>query len=157
MMMGEAKRRGVGALVFLWFYALINSLSKTLYYKGSRRFLNLKILYFGGQKSGKSNLAKERATLLGRNKKPIFIATYDNSFGDLSMQKRVQNHQKERGDSFITVEETLYLDRVIKDNGRVYLIDCISMWVLNSIDWKVEKLLHQLENLKNRKADIYLF
>jgi len=39
----------------------------------------MKVLYFGGQKSGKSRLAEMRALSLSKNRaiKPYYIATYD--------------------------------------------------------------------------------
>jgi len=105
----------------------------------------LKILYIGGQKSGKSSLA-EKKILEICSKKPYYIATYDNSFGDSEMRDRIDSHLARRDDKFITIEETLHLDKIIKE-GESYLIDCLSMWIMNllasSEDWKkiLEKVL----------------
>jgi len=95
----------------------------------------LKILYIGGQKSGKSLLAEKKALEIA-NKKPYYIATYDNSFGDEEMQRRIDLHKSQRGDSFVTLEEPIFLDRVIKD-GETYLVDCMSMWILNLMNKKM--------------------
>ena len=46
----------------------------------------MKTLYFGGQKSGKSNLAEKKALALANEKKPYYIATYDNSFNDVHIK-----------------------------------------------------------------------
>jgi len=37
----------------------------------------MKILYYGGQKSGKSLLAEQKALALSKATKPCYIATYD--------------------------------------------------------------------------------
>jgi adenosylcobinamide kinase/adenosylcobinamide-phosphate guanylyltransferase len=114
---------------------------------------NKKILYFGGQKSGKSLLAEKKACELSQHKKPFFIATYDNSFGDEEMIKRVHKHQNQRLDKFITLEETKELSKVIKEDES-YLIDCISMWILNRLDDNEDILLEELEKISKIKANI---
>ncbi|MBD3806875.1 bifunctional adenosylcobinamide kinase/adenosylcobinamide-phosphate guanylyltransferase [Sulfuricurvum sp.] len=48
----------------------------------------MKILYFGGQKSGKSSLAETKALALATDK-PYYLATYDHSFGDDEMKMRI--------------------------------------------------------------------
>ncbi len=110
----------------------------------------MKILYFGGQKSGKSRLAEKRALEL--SKKPYYIATYDNSYDDKEMQNRIEKHRVQREKKFITIEETKELSSVMKD-GEVYLVDCLSMWILNSIE--DEKFLYsELEKLATVDATI---
>ena len=113
----------------------------------------MKILYFGGQKSGKSNLAEQKAIILSNKKKPYYIATYDNSYGDNEMQKRVEKHQLQRVDNFHTIEETHNLNSVIQD-GETYLIDCVSMWILNNIKEDETTLLEQLETLSTKNTNI---
>jgi len=110
-----------------------------------------KILFIGGQKSGKSLLAEEK-TLELSNKKPYYIATYDNSFGDVEMIKRVDNHKLQRGDKFITIEESRDISKVIKPN-ETYLIDCLSMWILNNIQDE-QNIFREMEFLKNCDANI---
>jgi len=113
------------------------------------------ILYFGGQKSGKSKLAEKKAIQLAKKtkKKPFYIATYDDSYFDEEMKNRVKNHKKQRKNNFSTIEEIKNLPKVIKDN-ETYLIDCISMWILNNIDNDLKVLLKQLKKLKKRNANI---
>lgn len=112
----------------------------------------MKVLYFGGQKSGKSTLAEEK-TLELANSKPYYLATYDNSFDDSEMQDRVSKHKIQRKEKFITIEEPL--DFVSKiEKGNSYLIDCISMWILNNIEKKEEELLKNLDELKKIDANI---
>ena len=113
----------------------------------------MKILYFGGQKSGKSNLAEQKAIRLSNEKKPYYIATYDNSYGDSEMIQRIQKHQLQRVDNFLTIEETHDLSSVINE-GETYLIDCISMWILNNIEEDETTLLEQLESLNKKNANI---
>ncbi len=112
----------------------------------------MKILYFGGQKSGKSKLAEQKTIELCKTK-PYYIATYDNSYGDSEMKSRVLNHQKQREGNFITIEEIKDLTKVVKDNNT-YLIDCISMWLLNNIENEQKELLSQLEKISKTNANI---
>ncbi|MDC0932479.1 bifunctional adenosylcobinamide kinase/adenosylcobinamide-phosphate guanylyltransferase [Arcobacteraceae bacterium] len=113
------------------------------------------ILYFGGQKSGKSKLAEKKAIKLAKktNKKPFYIATYDNSYFDNEMKKRVNTHKKQRKNNFTTIEETLNLPKVIKKN-ETYLIDCISMWILNNFKNGDNELIKQLKKLKKLNTNI---
>ncbi len=112
-----------------------------------------KILYYGGQKSGKSLLAEQKIIKLSGMKKPFYIATYDNTHGDEEMQERIATHQSQRMGEFFTIEETFDLLGVIQE-GEYYLIDCMSMWILNSMDMSVEELLVYLNVLSRREATI---
>ncbi|RXJ98640.1 cobinamide phosphate guanylyltransferase [Arcobacter sp. CECT 8986] len=105
----------------------------------------MKSFYFGGQKSGKTSCAIKKVLEIS-NSKPYYIATYDNSYDDKSMQKRVQNHIKERGENFITIEEAKDLTKVIKSN-ETYLIDCMTMYILNNMDNGFEYMKRQLEEI----------
>jgi len=110
----------------------------------------MKILYFGGQKSGKSKLAEVKTLQLAKKKKPFYIATYDNSFNDSEMQIRINNHQKQRKKKFNTIEERFDFIKLMEDN-QTYLVDCISMWILNSLNKNENWFLTQLQKLKNIK------
>lgn len=112
----------------------------------------MKILYFGGQKSGKSKLA-EAKTLKIASKKPFYVATYDNSYEDKQMQERVLKHQEYRKENFITLEERKDLRKVIKQ-GETYIVDCVSMWLFNNLEAKEEELLTQLEDISQIDANI---
>ncbi|MEA2019732.1 MAG: bifunctional adenosylcobinamide kinase/adenosylcobinamide-phosphate guanylyltransferase [Campylobacterota bacterium] len=109
-------------------------------------------LYFGGQKSGKSKLAEQKALELSVTK-PYYLATYNNSYDDNEMQSKVNTHKKQRADNFTTIEEQFNLPKIIKDD-ETYLIDCISMWILNNLDKNEAELLEQLERLSHKKANI---
>ena len=112
-----------------------------------------KILYYGGQKSGKSLLAEKKALELTYDKKPYYIATYDNSYADQEMQERIYRHQWQREDKFISIEEPYDLSSVIEYRGT-FLIDCLSMWILNTIDIEIDVLFEQIETLAEMNANI---
>jgi adenosylcobinamide kinase/adenosylcobinamide-phosphate guanylyltransferase len=113
----------------------------------------MKTLYHGGQKSGKSHLAEQKALSLAGTSKPYYIATYDNSYGDEEMAERIALHRSQRKESFTVIEETRDLGSVIKE-GHTYLIDCMSMWLLNTIDSKEYDILDTLDSLAQIDANI---
>ena len=92
----------------------------------------MKILFFGGQKSGKSTLGEKYALKLSATNTPVYIATYDNSYQDPEMTERINIHQSRRLNLFETIEEPLNLSNVISPN-KTFLIDCMSMWILNHL------------------------
>jgi len=106
----------------------------------------MKTLYHGGQKSGKSHLAEQKALSLSGDTPPYYIATYDNSYGDAEMQVRIGKHQAQRESRFITIEEPRDLNAAVKD-GNTYLIDCMSMWILNTLEVDEETLIAEIEAL----------
>ncbi|MCL4432289.1 MAG: bifunctional adenosylcobinamide kinase/adenosylcobinamide-phosphate guanylyltransferase [Epsilonproteobacteria bacterium] len=112
----------------------------------------MKVLYFGGQKSGKSSLAERHAKELSTHQ-PYYLATYDNRFGDTEMQNRIEKHRDTRKEDFITIEESRDLASVLQPN-HTYLIDCISMWLLNRIEEDEAVLIHAIEELEHIDANI---
>ncbi len=113
----------------------------------------MKILYFGGQKSGKTSAASHKTLELSSNTKPYYVATYDNSYNDSSMQTRIDKHLEERVDDFLTIEEPKDLVKVIKDD-KTYLVDCVSMWLFNNLDEEEKTLKEQLKTICSTKANI---
>jgi adenosylcobinamide kinase/adenosylcobinamide-phosphate guanylyltransferase len=113
----------------------------------------MKIFYFGGQKSGKTKAGIRKALELSRDKKPYYVATYDNSYGDSSMSERINKHIIERSDDFITIEEPKDLVKVIKEKNT-YLVDCVSMWLLNNLENSEESLKQQLQKICKIDANI---
>ncbi len=103
----------------------------------------MKTLFIGGIKSGKSMNAQEYI-VKNSNVKPIYLATTE--FIDEEMQKRVDEHIKNRGGDFITIEEPLTLYSIIKTNNKPVLVECVSMWINNM-------LYHGFE-LKEMKEEI---
>ena len=113
----------------------------------------MKILYYGGQKSGKSLLAEQKALELAKEQKPCYIATYDNSYDDAEMQIRIEAHRQQRKARFTNIEEPLYLIQHIKKGGT-YLIDCMSMWILNTMQRPAETLVEEIDTLCKQEAHI---
>lgn len=113
----------------------------------------MKIFYFGGQKSGKTKAGIKKALELSTNEKPYYVATYDNSFGDYSMQDRINKHILERKEDFITIEEPKDLTKIV-ENNKTYLIDCVSMWLFNNLQEKEETLKIQINKICQIDANI---
>ncbi|MBP7227267.1 MAG: bifunctional adenosylcobinamide kinase/adenosylcobinamide-phosphate guanylyltransferase [Aliarcobacter sp.] len=112
-----------------------------------------KIFYFGGQKSGKTKAGSKKALDLAQNSKPYYVATYDNSYGDISMNERINRHISERKDDFICIEEAKDLTKVVESNNT-YLIDCVSMWLLNNLLKSEDELKQQLRTICKIDANI---
>ena len=89
------------------------------------------ILVIGGCRSGKSSQALKLADQFPSNMR-TFIATcvpYDDE-----MKERVARHQKERDNTWRTIEEPLDLHKAITEHGKssdVILIDYITLWISN--------------------------
>ena len=112
-----------------------------------------KIFYFGGQKSGKTKAGSKKALELAQDSKPYYVATYDNSYGDVSMNERINRHISERKDDFICIEEAKDLRKVIELNNT-YLVDCVSMWLLNKLLKSEDELKQQLRTICKIDANI---
>lgn len=113
----------------------------------------MKILYYGGQKSGKSTLAEAHTLALSGEEKPYYIATYDNSYGDEEMQERLRRHQAQRQEQFVSIEEPLDLIAVLKPH-KTYLVDCLSMWILNTLNHSQEEMMKQLKAIERIEANV---
>jgi len=113
----------------------------------------LKIFYFGGQKSGKTSRASAKALELSGEKKPYYVATYDNSYNDAAMQDRIDKHVDERKEEFLSIEEPKDLTKVISE-GNTYLVDCVSMWLFNNLQKSEEELKQQLRDICKVDANI---
>lgn len=93
--------------------------------------MNTSILIIGGCRSGKSRQALKLAEPK-RGRQNVFVATC--SPQDEEMTARVENHQKERGDRWRTVETPLDPTAAIQDTGPqadILVIDCLTLWVSN--------------------------
>jgi adenosylcobinamide kinase/adenosylcobinamide-phosphate guanylyltransferase len=84
------------------------------------------ILITGGQRSGKSTKAEELALSLSSN--PVYVATAH--IWDEEFQERVHRHQERRGPQWDNIEEEIMLSRHNLE-GRVAVIDCITLWLTN--------------------------
>ena len=109
----------------------------------------------GGCRSGKSRYALELATqAAGRNR--IFVATC--MPGDKEMEERVRRHQKERSQSWTTVEAPLSLAEALDEHdrqGNVIVVDCLTLWLSNllleinnpeEIEVHIKRLIQSLES-----------
>jgi len=95
----------------------------------------------GGQRSGKSEEAERLA--LSLSERPVYLATAQ--VLDEEMRHRVTLHQQRRGPQWTNIEEPLHLSRHDL-NGRVVLIDCLTLWLTNmffeeTYDGDVERVL----------------
>jgi adenosylcobinamide kinase/adenosylcobinamide-phosphate guanylyltransferase len=89
-------------------------------------------IYFitGGARSGKSTFAEKLAS--GIAGKRAYIATAQAL--DAEMAARIEEHRKNRGDSWDTFEEPLAIAELVRKlNGRydLVLLDCLTLWLSN--------------------------
>lgn len=87
-------------------------------------------LIIGGARSGKSGYAQ---ALCGDARSVLFIATADAEGADEEMHARISRHRAERPHDWITIEEPLYVERVVREAppDATLLIDCLTLWVSN--------------------------
>lgn len=84
------------------------------------------ILITGGARSGKSSYAERLALSLSTN--PIYMATAH--VWDEEFRQRVIRHQLSRGPEWTNIEEEKELSKHVVE-GRVVLIDCVTLWCTN--------------------------
>lgn len=101
------------------------------------------ILITGGARSGKSSYAERRALQLAPN--PIYMATAH--VWDEEFRQRVVRHQQARGPEWTNVEEEQYLSHH-RVEGRVVLIDCVTLWCTNFFFQTQSDVERSLEALK---------
>jgi len=85
----------------------------------------------GGCRSGKSRYAQEFAESIAADRR-IFIATCVPQ--DEEMQDRIARHQRQRDDSWMTVEAPIQLPQAVAEHSReasVVLVDCLTLWITN--------------------------
>ena len=118
----------------------------------------MKTLVLGGARSGKSRYAE---TIAGQNSKEIiYLATA--TPGDEEMKLRIDAHQHQRPDSWILIEEPLYLADVISTiNGeKCLLVDCLTLWLTNCLaDEKVDiehRISELVDTVTKANSDIIL-
>ncbi len=112
--------------------------------------MNNKVTFvIGGCRSGKSSFALDQANKI-KGRKKYFLAT--SVPADTEMEKRVAQHQLERGEEWHTIEEPLNIQAVLDEfspKADVILVDCLTLWVSNlmarsndknQIETEIEKL-----------------
>ena len=86
-----------------------------------------KIIFItGGARSGKSRYAQELALQLSNS--PVYVATarkWDDDF-----KERIKRHQNDRDERWTSVEEEKHISRLAL-NGKVVVIDCVTLWLTN--------------------------
>ena len=88
------------------------------------------ILITGGARSGKSDYALQKAETYVQNR--CFIATCP--VIDSEMDDRIKRHKAQRSDrNWQTIEEEIELEKIIFSNSqyRVFLVDCLTLWINN--------------------------
>ena len=101
------------------------------------------ILITGGARSGKSTYAEKLALELSPT--PVYLATA--RIWDEEFRQRVIRHQERRGPEWTNIEEEKELSRH-RLEGRVVLIDCITLWCTNfffDLDADVEAALQAVK------------
>ena len=101
------------------------------------------ILITGGARSGKSTYAEKLALKLSPT--PVYLATA--RIWDEEFRQRVIRHQERRGPEWTNIEEQKELSRH-RLEGRIVLIDCITLWCTNfffDLDADVEAALQAVK------------
>ena len=109
------------------------------------------ILVTGGQRSGKSGCAQRLALSLSET--PVYLAT--SRIWDEEYRKRIERHQRERGPQWTNIEEEKQLS-LHRLEGRVVVIDCLTLWATNFFfdnESEVEKSLEELKKEFDRFTD----
>lgn len=112
------------------------------------------ILITGGQRSGKSSYAQNLAMRLSPH--PVYMAT--SRIWDEEHHERIKHHQANRGLEWTNIEEEKKLSQHDL-NGRVVLVDCITLWLTNfffdnnsNIDQSLEEAQKEFDQLIQQDA-----
>jgi len=112
------------------------------------------IFVTGGQRSGKSRWAEEKALELSDN--PIYLAT--SRIWDDEHAARIQRHKDDRDDRWENIEEEKNISKYNFTN-RLVLIDCITLWLTNfffdndsNIDVALNLAKEEVNKLKKQDA-----
>jgi len=84
------------------------------------------IFITGGQRSGKTSYAEQLALSLAEH--PVYLATAH--VWDEEFRQRIVRHQQNREPRWVNVEEERVLSRH-DFNGRVVVVDCLTLWCTN--------------------------
>ena len=106
------------------------------------------ILITGGQRSGKSGYAQKLALQASDN--PVYLAT--SRVWDEEYRQRIERHQRDRGPQWTNIEEEKQLSKHPLE-GRVIVIDCLTLWATNFFcdnNSDVEKSLEEIKQEFNR-------
>lgn len=119
-------------------------------------------LIIGGARSGKSRFALQLAEEKTTTKK-AFLATCVPT--DAEMHNRVARHQRERGNSWKTLEVPLDLAGALLEADRwagIALVDCLTLWANNLLfqtrdETEIDRYVGRLLDAANRAACPVIF
>lgn len=116
------------------------------------------VLVTGGQRSGKSGYAQSLALQL--SDRPVYLAT--SRVWDDEYQERIRRHQQDRGLQWTNIEEEKQLSRHMLE-GRVIVIDCLTLWCTNfffdndaQVDISLAELKEEFDRFTNQDA-VFIF
>ena len=102
-------------------------------------------LITGGQRSGKSSYAQKLALTLSPN--PVYLAT--SAVWDEDHRQRIERHKSDRGSEWTNIEELKNLQNITVE-GRVVVIDCVTLWSTNFFTEYEGDTLQSLEAITSR-------
>lgn len=112
------------------------------------------VLITGGQRSGKSGYAQKLALKLDGT--PVYLAT--SRVWDDEFRRRVLRHKADRGAEWTNIEEEKYPSRH-RLEGRVVVIDCVTLWCTNfffdndsDVDLSLRQLKEEFDRLTAQEA-----
>ena len=92
-------------------------------------------LVLGGARSGKSSFAEQLTIKLAREQSKAlgYIATA--TAFDEEMLERISKHQQDRGNGWHLIECPVALSKQLLSlpNNKVYLLDCLTLWLNNQL------------------------
>ena len=106
------------------------------------------IFITGGQRSGKSSFAQNKALELSSN--PVYMAT--SRIWDDDFKNRVERHKYDRSENWINIEEEKEISKHDL-TGKVVVLDCITLWLTNYFsdnNYDVDKSLEEAKQEWNK-------
>ncbi len=112
----------------------------------------VKVIFItGGQRSGKSNFAMQKALELSEQQ--VYIAT--SRIWDDDFKNRVDRHKEDRTESWINIEEEKQISKHDL-TGKTVVLDCITLWLTNFFsdsNFDVDKSLEEAKQEWNKFID----
>lgn len=112
----------------------------------------------GGVRSGKSKFAQQMALRLSES--PVYVATA--KIWDKDFEQRIKLHQQDRGPEWTNFEATSELYKLPID-GRVVVIDCVTLWLTNfftennsDISTCLDAFKNEIDELNELKATLII-
>jgi len=112
----------------------------------------------GGARSGKSKYAQQLA--LQQSQLPIYIATA--RVWDADFMERIDRHRDQRGPEWTTFEEEKRLSSLPLE-GRVAVIDCVTLWITNyfsdshyDVEASLEACQKEFDTLMQQDTDLII-